>query len=125
MNIVLWVAAAVLALAFLFAGGAKLLQSKAQLASNPRMAWTADFSEGAIKLIGAAEVLGAIGLILPALTGIAPVLVPMAALGLALMMIGAIVAHVRRHEYPQVIGPIVLMLVALFVAWGRFGPYAF
>jgi hypothetical protein len=71
-------------------------------------------------------VLGAIGLILPALTGIAPVLVPLAATGLAITMVLAAVMHLRRGDGAASVVPnIVLFSLAVFVAWGRFGAYAF
>ena len=122
MNIALWVAAGLLAVAFLAAGLSKLVQPKEKLAE--RTPYVEDFSAGAVKAIGGLEVLGAIGLILPGITKIAPVLVPLAATGLALMMIGAIVVHLRRGE-KQIVVNIVLLALAVFVAWGRFGPYAF
>lgn len=124
MNIVLWVIAIVLALAFLAAGLMKLTRSKEQLAASG-MGYVEDFSAGAIKAIGAAEVLAAIGLILPAVTGIAPILVPLAATGLVLLMIGAIITHLRRKEAPMALVNGVLLVLAAVVAWGRFGPYAF
>ena len=68
---------------------------------------------------------GAIGLIVPPLVHILPVLTPLAALGLAVVMVGAIVVHGRRKEYPNVAVNVVLLGLALFVAWGRFGAYAF
>jgi hypothetical protein len=89
------------------------------------MGFVEDFSPGTIKAIGVAEVLAAIGLILPGITGIAPILVPLAASGLVLLMIGAIITHVRRKELPMVIGNVVLLILAAIEAWGRFGPYAF
>ncbi|MFM8893935.1 MAG: DoxX family protein [Actinomycetales bacterium] len=125
MNIALWVIAAVLALAFLAAGAMKALKGKQGLQANPRMAWTADFSDGAIRAIGVVEILGAIGLILPALSGVAVILVPLAAVGLALAMLGAIIVHLRRGEREGAIAPAVLMILAIVVAWGRFGAYAF
>jgi hypothetical protein len=78
-----------------------------------------------VRAIGALEVLAAVGLILPALLGIAPVLVPLAALGLVILMAGAAITHVKRGE-PSVL-PInaVLLILAAIVAWGRFGPYSF
>jgi hypothetical protein len=124
MNIVLWVIAGLLAAAFLGAGVMKLSQSKEKLAASG-MAWTEDFSAGAVKGIGAAELLGAIGLILPAVLDVAPVLVPLAATGLALTMIGAVVVHVRRGEIPAIAPSAVLFVLSAVVAWGRFGPYAF
>lgn len=78
-----------------------------------------------IRGIGVVEVLGAIGLIVPPLVHILPVLAPLAAVGLALVMVGAIVTHGRRKEYPNVAVNVVLLGLALFVAWGRFGAYAF
>lgn len=82
MNIVLWMLAGLLALVFLAAGGMKLAQSKEKLAASPNMAWTEDFSPGVITMVGALEVLAALGLILPAALDIVPVLVPVAAAGL-------------------------------------------
>jgi uncharacterized membrane protein YphA (DoxX/SURF4 family) len=125
MNVLLWILAGLLALAFLAAGAGKLLQSKEKLAASPNMAWTEDFSPGVIKMIGALEVLAAFGLILPAALDIVPVLVPLAATGLALTMIGAVITHARRKESSAILVNVVLLLVAAIVAWGRFGPYSF
>ena len=123
MNIALWIAAGLLAVAFLAAGLAKLVQPREKLASN--MGWVEDFSDGPVKLIGLLEVLGAVGLILPAITKIVPILVPLAATGLALLMVGAIVVHARRGEKQAIPVNVALLALALFVAWGRFGAYAF
>ena len=124
MNVVLWIIAGLLAVAFAGAGLMKLTQPKEKLASSG-MAWTEGFSAGTVKLIGALEVAAAIGLILPAVLGIAPVLVPLAALGLVLLMIGAAITHARRRETSNIAVNVVLLLLAAVVAWGRFGPYAF
>ena len=124
MNITLWIVAAVLALAFLGAGAMKLTQPKEKLAASG-MGWTESFSSGAVKAIGAAEVLGALGLILPALTGIATFLVPLAATGLVLIMVGAIITHLRRKEGQMVVVNVILGALALFVSIGRFGAWAF
>jgi len=86
VNIVLWIIASLLAVAFLGAGAMKLTQSKEKLGANPNMGWTESFSPGVIKMIGALEVLAALGLILPAALGIVPVLTPLAALGLVLVL---------------------------------------
>jgi hypothetical protein len=110
MLIAYWIVAGLTALAFLAAGGMKLARSKEQLAASG-MAWTEDFSAPVIKLIAAAEVLGALGLVLPMATGIAPVLSPVAGVCLAVIMVGAVVVHLRRHE-----PPIPLALLALAVA---------
>lgn len=124
MNVVLWVLQAVLALAFLGAGAMKLTRDKAALEKS--MDWTAHTSATNVKLIGAVEVLGALGLILPAATGIATVLTPIAATGLALTMIGAVVVHIAlKDKLTNAIPSIVLFVLAAIIAWGRFGPYHF
>src|SRR6218665_2547860 len=87
-----WIVAGLLAAFNLFAGGNKLVRSQAQL--EPMMAWAPTFPAWAVKGIGLAEVLGALGLVLPPLTGIAPVLALVAALGLALLQLIAAVFHV-------------------------------
>jgi len=124
VNVVLWIVAGVLAAAFLGAGLMKLSQPRKKLADSG-MGWVEDFSDGAVKGIGALEVLGALGLILPAALNIAPVLVPLAATGLALVMVGAALTQARRREPQMIVPNIVLLALAVFVAWGRFGPYAF
>jgi uncharacterized membrane protein YphA (DoxX/SURF4 family) len=124
VNVVLWIVASLLAVAFLAAGAMKMTRSKEQLASSG-LAWAEDFSPGMVKLIGLLEVLAAIGLLLPAALDIVPVLVPLAALGLVLMMIGAAVVHVRRKEIPGMVPSLVLLVLAAVIAWGRFGPYSF
>ena len=124
MNIVLWIVAGVLAAVFLGSGLSKLVQPRKKIVDSG-MGWAEDFSDGAVKGIGALEVLGAAGLILPAALDIVPVLVPIAATGLALLMLGAAVTHARRKESTNIVVNIVLLALAAFVAWGRFGPYAF
>lgn len=121
MSTALWSAQILLAIAFGAAGVLKLSQPREKLAEN--MGWVEDYSTGFVKFVGAAEVLGALGLILPAVTGIAPILTPLAATGLALEQVGAAIVHVRRNEPQFIIGNIVLIAVAAFVAWGRFGDY--
>ena len=118
MGIALWVAQVLLAVAFLGAGAMKLSQPKKKLVEN--MAWVEDFSQGTVRLIGALEVVGAIGIVLPALTGILPWLTPLAALGLVLLMAGAVYTHLRRSEYSVITVPAVLLILAAFVAYGRF-----
>ena len=103
----------------------KLVQSKDKLVASATGGWAADWRPASIKLVGAAELLGAIGLILPAALHVAPILVPLAAVGLILVMLGAAVVHTRRHELPNVAINVVLLLLAAFVAWGRFGPHSF
>ena len=124
MNVVLWIIAAVLAVAFLGAGLMKLGQPRQKLVESG-MGWAGDFSPGVVKAIGALEVLGALGLILPAVFDVATVLVPLAAVGLAVIMLGAIVVHARRKEPQMVAANVVLLILAVIVAWGRFGEWSF
>ena len=124
MNTVLWVIQIVLAVAFLGSGVMKVARTREQLKATG-MGWVDSYSANAVRLIGVVEILAAIGLVLPALLDIAPILVPLAATGLAIIMIGAIITHARRKEYPVVGMNVVLLILALIVAWGRFGPYAF
>lgn len=124
MNIVLWVITGLLALAFLGSGAMKLLRPKDQLVASG-MAAVENFPASGIKTIGALEVLAAIGLTVPALLHIAPVLVPLAALGLVALMVGAAVLHLRRKENSTVLINVVLLVLAAVVVWGRFGPYSF
>lgn len=117
MNIAVWIASGLLAAVYLFAGGTKLVTSKEGLAKNPSMAGAAEaLSASSIKLIGGAEVAGALGLILPWLTGIATVLTPAAAVGLVLVQVGAAVFHGRRGEYKQWPVNAVFLALAAFVA---------
>ena len=124
MNIALWIAAVVLGLAFLAAGGMKVITPRSTLAA--RMPWVEGFSDAQVKGIGLIEVLGAIGVVVPGIVKIVPILVPLAATGLAITMILAFVMHARRGEAKQSLGVnLVLFALAVFVAWGRFGTYAF
>jgi uncharacterized membrane protein len=121
MNVALWVAAGVLAAAFLVAGFMKLTRRKDDL--QARLPYVAGFSAAQVKAIGAIEVAAALGLILPAVTKIATVLVPLAATGLGITMVLATVVHLRRRE--SIVINLVLLALAVFVAWGRFGAYGF
>ncbi len=112
MLIALWIVNALLALVFLAAGLNKVARPREVLAQSG-MAWALDLSGGSVKAIGALEVVGAIGLIVPLLTGIASWLVVAAAIGLAVVMAGAIVVHVRRHESAV---PAIILAVALVVS---------
>lgn len=124
MNVVLWIITGVLAAAFAAAGLMKLATPRAALAD--KMHWVNNATDGQVKLVGLVEVLGAIGLVLPAIVDIAPVLVPLAAIGLALTMVGAVVVHLRDGEgFAAAMPAVVLGLLCLVVAWGRLGPYAF
>jgi uncharacterized membrane protein YphA (DoxX/SURF4 family) len=119
MNVFLWIVAIVLAAVFFASGLMKVLRTKDQLAAAGQ-GWVGPFAPPAIKLIGLVEVAGALGLILPRALGIAPVLTPLAALGLVVVMLGAVVTHGRQREWPNVAFNIVLGALALVVAIGRF-----
>ena len=119
MNVALWVVAGLLAAIFLMAGAMKMMKPKEDLLEN--MGWVEEYDERTLKVIGLLEVLAAIGLIVPAVTGIVPALVPLAAIGIALTMVGAIAVHQKRGETPQVMMNSAFLVMSLFVAWGRFG----
>ena len=123
MNIALWILQGFLAAIFLIAGAIKVIKSKDELKAlgGEKMNWVDSISAVSVKLIGTLEVLAAIGLILPQLTGILPWLVPLAAFGLVLTMIGAVMLHQRRGDGPKAIVQVIILLVmAAFTTYGRF-----
>ncbi len=117
MNTALWIFQGLLALVFVGAGGAKLATPRAKLAANPQMGWAADFTDAQVKLLGLAELLGGIGLVVPYATGILPILTVVAAGALAVLMMGAVATHLRRKEPFAPAAVITLLLVG--VAAGR------
>ena len=110
MLVAFWIVSIITALAFLGAGVMKIVRRREALVTSG-MSWAGDFASSTVKLIGAAEVLGALGLVLPPATRIATALAPTAGLALAILMIGASAIHVRRHESP--IAPIATAVLAL------------
>lgn len=118
MNIALWIVQIFVALGFLMAGSLKVSQPIDRLKNN--MAWTAHTTPGIVRLIGTLEILGALGLILPAVTHILPWLTPVAGIGLVLTMIGATIVHIRLKEFSRLGAPLILLLLALFIVYGRF-----
>jgi hypothetical protein len=114
-----------LAAVFVISGSAKLFVPKKTLASVPLGGWTENATDGFVKALGVIELMAAAGLVLPAALNIAPVLVPVAAVGAALLMVGAMITHLRRHEPAGVILNVIYLAMAVFVAWGRFGPEPF
>jgi len=122
MNVFLWIVQAILAAAFAMSGAAKAIQPKDQLAE--KYVWMHDVSQGTVRFIGVMELLGAIGLIVPAVTGIAPVLSPVAGTGLAVLLVLAAATHSRRKEPSGVWVTAALFALAVLVVWGRFGPYS-
>lgn len=116
LNFWLWAAAGLLAVAYLMAGGMKATQPIDKLAGQ--MKWPADFPR-LTRFVGVSELLGAIGLILPLLTGVLAWLTPLAALCLVAVQVLAIGFHVMRKE-PQILpANLILLALAAFVAWGR------
>ena len=124
MNIALWIVQGLLALVFGGSGVVKATRDRKRLFDDG-ITWVEDFPAWAVKAIGVLELLAAVGLIVPALTGIAPLLTPLAAVGIGLLMAGAGVVHFRRGEFAFIGVIAVLFVAAAFVAWGRFGPQAF
>ena len=122
MNVVVWVVQALLGLAFLGSGTVKATQPRKKL--QAQMPYVEDFTDGQVKAIGVVEILGGLGVILPAWTGIAPILTPIAATGLAIVMVVAALVHVRRKEVQAIPINTVLFALAAFVAITRFGPYS-
>lgn len=120
MNTALWIVAGILAAVFLLAGFNKLVIPREKLAKAPGGGWVWDFSGGFVKALGALEILGVIGLILPRLLDIAPVLVPLAAVGLGLVMVAAVIVESRRQELKIVLLNVNYLALAAFVAFGRF-----
>jgi hypothetical protein len=120
MDVVLWVVAVGLAGIFLVVGTLKLVRPLPVL-HRMGMTWVEDWGPAKVRLVGAAEVLGALGLVLPAATGVAPWLTPTAAAGLAVVMAGAVVVRAHRHE--SVVPPLILLVLAAALAIFRFGPY--
>lgn len=119
MNTALWIVAGIMAALFAFAGANKLFMPYDKLANAPGATWVNHFSPGFVKALGAIEIVGAVGLVLPAILDIAPVLVPLAAIGLALIMVGAATVTFRLHEYLHVLLNLVYLGLLVFVAWGR------
>ncbi|GLX67189.1 DoxX family protein [Paenibacillus glycanilyticus] len=117
MNIVLWIAQALLALMFIPAGVMKTFQPGTV---KTKMPWAKDASTGFVVFVGLSELLGGLGLILPWALDIASVLTPIAAIGLAVIMLFAAVFHARRSEYGSIGMNIVMLAIAVFVAIGRF-----
>ncbi len=117
LHVTLWVVQVLLAAFFVMTGLTKLTQPIDALATS--MAWVTAMPELLIRFIGAAELTGALGLLLPSLTRIQPRLTALAALGLALVMLLAAGFHASRGEYGMLPMNLVIGLVALFVAWGR------
>ncbi|MFE9577701.1 DoxX family protein [Nocardia sp. NPDC006044] len=125
MNVALWVAAGLLAAIALAGGITKTVVPKAKLAAAAGGEWTGRAPAGFIKALGVLEILAAAGLILPAVLDIAPVMVPVTAACWIVLMIGAMLTHLRDDGWKFALVNLVYLALAVFVAWGRFGPHSF
>jgi hypothetical protein len=119
MLIAVWIVSGLLALGYLASAAVKILRPHDKIVET--MEWATGWAPWRVKALGIIEILGAVGIIVPPLVGIAPVLGPIAAVGLVLYQVAAISVHVRRHDDPKGLLPNVILLVAaLFVAVVRF-----
>jgi len=126
MNTALWIAAGLLAVVALTGGASKTFVPKERLARAPGGEWTEGAAAGFVKGLGVLELLAAAGLVLPAVAGIAPVLVPVTATCWVLLMIGAMITHVRHGGVSAfLLLNLFYLALAVFVAAGRFGPHPF
>jgi uncharacterized membrane protein YphA (DoxX/SURF4 family) len=118
LNISLWVVQVILAGMFVMAGLMKSTKPIHELSVTVN--WANDIPELLVRFIGVSELLGGLGLLLPGIFRIKPVLTPIAASGLVTVMVFAMIFHISRGEYPAIGFNLILALLAAFVAWGRF-----
>jgi hypothetical protein len=120
VNLALWISQGLLVVVYLVAGGLKVVRPRRQLVASGNFDWMKDSSDAGVKAVGWVEILGALGVILPWLTGIAPILTPIAAIGLVVVQLGALRVHLVRNERQPLPANVFLLLLAAFVAVGRF-----
>ena len=125
MNVTLWIITGLLATVFAAGGIGKLAIPKDKIATAPGGQWVEAFSPGAVKAIGALDLLAAVGLVLPAALGIAPVLVPLAAVGIVLLMAGAVITRLRHGGTKAIPVDAAYLAMAAVVAVARFGSESF
>jgi uncharacterized membrane protein len=118
MNTVLWIVQGLLAIMFIMAGIMKATMSKEKLL--PKLPWVKDFSKHIVKTVGVFELLGGIGIVFPMLFGIYPFLTIIAAGGLGITMILAMVYHYSKKEMKEMVINFVFLLLCLFVVYGRY-----
>ena len=118
MNTFIWILQGVAALIFLMAGMMKATTPYEKL--KEKMSWVGDYAAGTVKFIGLAEILGALGLILPMALGILPKLTILAAFALAVIMLLAMRTHFRRKETKEILGNVVLLILVLAIALLRY-----
>lgn len=116
-NITLWILQGLLAAMNIMAGASKLFQPIDEL--SKMIPWTSEVSSGLVRFVGLAELAGGLGLVLPALLRIQPRLTALAALGLALVQVLAVIFHLSRGEGSMIGMNIVFAVLSLFVYWGR------
>ncbi|MBZ5740511.1 DoxX family protein [Nocardioides mangrovi] len=123
-NVWLWILAGFLALIFLGTGILKLTRTRDEIVEQG-LAWAEDYPESTLRWLGWAEVLGAVGVVLPPSVGLG-IVVPVTAVALGLLMVGALVVHVRRRELlPDALRTLALIAMCAVLAGYRFGPEAF
>ena len=125
MNLALWTVAGLLAVAFTVGGVSKLIIPKEKIAELPGGKWVEGVSSGFVKATGVLDLLAATGLILPAALDVAPILVPVAAVGVVFLMFGAGIVRMRYGSAKAIPGDAAYLILAAFVAWGRLGPESF
>src|SRR5690606_20524029 len=124
LNLTLWIATGLLAAVALFAGVTKTLIPKEKLAAHEGGQWPAHASSGFVRTLGVLEILAAAGLILPGVLDVVPVMVPVTAACWVVLMIGAMITHGRLGQAKLVVLTGGYLVLATFIAWGRFGPEA-
>ena len=123
-NTWLWILAGFLAAIFLGTGILKLTRTREQIVAEG-LTWAEDYSEPQLRALGWAEVLGAVGVVVPPLVGLG-IITPIAASCLAVLTVGALVVHVRRREFlPDALRTVALIVMCVVLAYWRFGPEAF
>lgn len=126
MNLALWIATGLLAVLALVSGITKTFVPKERLlAAHSGAEWIRNASAGFVKTLGVLELLAAVGLTLPAVLDIAPVMVPVTAVCWILLMVGAMITHGRLGQYRLVMLNSVYLVLAAFIVWGRTGPEPF
>ena len=122
MNTALWIAQGLLAAMYLMAGVIKTFQTAK---AKEQMPWAKERSDGFVRFVGISELLGALGLILPLVTGILPWLTPLAAIGLIIIQLLAIFTeHLPKKEYNVIPINVVLLALAVFVVFGRWALFS-
>jgi DoxX-like family len=122
MNVTLWITTGLLAVVALVGGVSKAFVPKEKLAAQSGGEWVENAGAGFVKTLGVLELLAAMGLILPAVLNIAPVMVPVTAVCWVLLMVGAMITHGRLGQAKFVMVNVVYLATAVFIAYGRFGP---